>query len=168
MRNFAKSIQEKFPKINLLINNGNHDSFSLTKNYLKLTFKAGILVVPYTITKDGFELQMAVNYVGHFLLAHLLMPQLIAAGNDSKTNSRIINVSSCAHFVGNINYDDFNSEKYYHGGMAYGDSKYAQILFTRYLNQLCMEKSYKVQVNACHPGIVDTGNFLKFNLKDNF
>lgn len=119
------------------------------------------MAVPYSVTKDGFELQMAVNYVGHFLLSHLLLPQLIKAGNETQTNSRIVNVSSCAHHVGRINYDDFNNHDYYYGGMAYADSKFAQILFTRHLNEFCKEKNWKVQVNACHPGVVNTGKIFK-------
>jgi NAD(P)-dependent dehydrogenase (short-subunit alcohol dehydrogenase family) len=124
-------------------------------------FLAGILAVPHTITKDGFELQMAANFLGHFYLSHLLMPQLIAGGENSNFNSRIVNVSSCAHFVGKINYDDFNCLKYYNEGMAYADSKLAQILFTNELNRICKENNWKVQVNSCHPGIVDTGKALK-------
>lgn len=100
---------------------------------------------------------MAANYMGHFYLSHLLMPQLIAAGESSNVNSRIVNVSSCAHFVGEINYEDFSNSKYYNGGMAYGNSKFAQILSTIELNKICEEKKWKVQVNSCHPGIVDTG-----------
>lgn len=123
------------------------------------------MAVPHTITNDGFELQMAANYIGHFYLSHLLMPLLISGSKDPQINSRIINVSSCAHFVGKINYNDFNSIKYYNSGMAYADSKLAQILFTRELNQICEENKWKVQVNACHPGIVDTGKFLKGILK---
>lgn len=110
---------------------------------------------------------MAANYLGHFYLSHLLMPQLIAGGEKSNFNSRIVNVSSCAHFVGKINYDDFNNKKYYNEGMAYADSKLAQILFTRELNRICEENNWKVQVNSCHPGIVDTGKVLmkKFWIK---
>lgn len=103
---------------------------------------------------------MAANYIGHFYLSHLLMPQLIAGGKSSEFNSRIVNVSSCAHFVGKINYDDFKCAEYYNGGMAYADSKFSQILFTRELNKICEENKWKVQVNSCHPGIVNTGKKL--------
>lgn len=117
------------------------------------------MAVPYSLTKDGFESQMAVNYIGHFLLTHLLMPQLIAGGIALKKNSRVINVSSCAHYVGKIEYDDFNNHNYYHSGKAYCDSKFAQVLFTRRLNQLCKENNWKVQSNAPHPGVVNTEIF---------
>lgn len=67
---------------------------------------AGIMFGPYIETVDGYESQFATNYLGHYLLTHLLLPQLIAAGG--ATNSRIINVSSCAHLVGEIDFEDIN------------------------------------------------------------
>lgn len=89
VRQFAKAVQEKYPKIDILLNN------------------AGIMATPYHLTEDGFESQFAVNYLGHFLLTHLLMPQLRAAGKQD-LNARVINVSSCANIIGNINMDDIN------------------------------------------------------------
>lgn len=76
------------------------------------------MATPYKETRDGFESQMAVNYLGHFLLTHLLMPLLIAGSkaNDGK-NARIVNVSSCVHRVANMNYEDFNC-KYVHFKVA--------------------------------------------------
>lgn len=101
---------------------------------------------------------MAVNYIGHFLLTHLLMPRLVASSTNGKF-SRVVNVSSCANESGKLNYDDFNYEKYYHSGLAYADSKLAQIMFTKYLNEFCQANEFKVQTNAVHPGIVDTEIF---------
>lgn len=89
VRQFAKTVQQKYSKIDILINN------------------AGIMATPYYLTVDGFESQFAVNYLGHFLLTHLLMPQLKAAGTQD-IHSRVINVSSCANLVGSINMDDIN------------------------------------------------------------
>lgn len=89
VRQFAKSVKKKYSKIDILINN------------------AGIMATPYYLTEDGFESQFAVNYLGHFLLSHLLMPQLRAAGTQD-LNSRIINVSSCANILGSINMEDIN------------------------------------------------------------
>lgn len=62
---------------------------------------------PYVLTEDEFESQLAVNYLGHFLLTHLLMPQLKAAGTQN-AHSRIVNVSSVAHYLGDINFDDIH------------------------------------------------------------
>lgn len=65
------------------------------------------MAAPFEITEDGFESQLAINYLGHFLLTHLLLPQLKAAGI-ANCNSRIVNVSSCIHLVGRINFDDIH------------------------------------------------------------
>lgn len=65
--------------------------------------------VPYKKTEDGFESHLAVNYLGHFLLTHLLLPQLKAAGTDS-SKARVVNVSSCVHIYGTINWTDINFE----------------------------------------------------------
>lgn len=91
VRDFAAMIRKSHSKVDLLINN------------------AGIMAPPYHITEDGYESQFAVNYLGHFLLAHLLMPLLRAAGAQD-LNARIINVSSCAHLYGRINFDDINGQ----------------------------------------------------------
>jgi NAD(P)-dependent dehydrogenase (short-subunit alcohol dehydrogenase family) len=67
------------------------------------------MCTPYKETKNGFESQMAVNYLGHFLLTHLLMPQLVAGSKDNDgKNVRIVNVSSCIHKAADIDYDDFH------------------------------------------------------------
>lgn len=93
IRYFADKVQKQFKEVHLLINN------------------AGILGVPYKETKDGFESQMAVNYLGHFLLTHLLMPQLKAGAlNNGDKNVRIVNVSSSVNNVGLIDYQDFQSK----------------------------------------------------------
>lgn len=118
-----------------------------------------MLYTPYQLNRDGFETQMAINYIGHFLLTHLLMPQLIAGGNSEGGNARIVNVSSCAHECGSINYEDFNYTKYYHTGLAYGDSKLAQILSMKHLEKICVKRGWKVQSHAAHPGVVDTDIF---------
>lgn len=69
------------------------------------------MATPYKETSDGFESQMAVNYLGHFLLSHLLMPQLIAGSKDNDgKNARIVNVSSCCHLAGEMNYEDFHGK----------------------------------------------------------
>lgn len=62
---------------------------------------------PYVESVDGYESQFATNYLGHYLLTHLLLPEIIAGGK-SDENSRIINVSSCAHALGEIDFEDIN------------------------------------------------------------
>ena len=73
------------------------------------------MFAPYTLTKDGFESQFAVNHLGHFLLTHLLMPRLIAAGKKGQA-ARVINISSTAHATGWFDLNDLQA-------------KYASIIF---------------------------------------
>lgn len=94
---------------------------------------------------------MAVNYLGHFLLTHLLMPCL-KAGTIEGMNSRVINVSSCVHGIGQIKYEDFHCKNYYRAGMAYSDSKLAQVMFTKQLKKVFDQSGVKVQSHSAHPG----------------
>jgi hypothetical protein len=64
--------------------------------------------VPYAESEDGFESHFAVNYLGHCLLTHLLLPRMIDTANKKGINCRIVNVSSCAHLAGSINFDDLS------------------------------------------------------------
>lgn len=66
------------------------------------------MFAPYKLSEEGFESHWAVNYLGHFLLQHLLLPELKAAGR-ADLRARIVNISSCAHLLGRINYGDINS-----------------------------------------------------------
>jgi len=139
VRTFARKVQERFTAIHLLINN------------------AGIYAVPYHETSDGFELQMAVNYSGHFLLTHLLMPQLVVGTSTSYV--RVVNVSSCAHHAGAINYEDFHFKKSYHPGKSYANSKLAQVMFSKHLERLCKAQNWNIQTFSAHPGVVDSELF---------
>ncbi|GLV36495.1 uncharacterized protein CBL_08008 [Carabus blaptoides fortunei] len=131
IRQFAEQFNKEQTRLDILINN------------------AGVMRTPYTKTKDGFEMQLGVNHLGHFLLTNLLLDKL-----KSSAPSRIINVSSIAHYRGNINTTDLNSEKEYDKASAYSQSKLANILFTKELAERL--KASGVTVNAVHPGLVDT------------
>lgn len=85
---------------------------------------------PKTYTKEGIEMQIGVNHLGHFLLTNLLLDTLKASAP-----SRIVNVSSLAHKRGVINIVDFNSDDLYDPGTAYAQSKLANVLFTRELSK---------------------------------
>ncbi|KAF2353675.1 Short-chain dehydrogenase/reductase SDR [Trinorchestia longiramus] len=74
VRSFAEGIQKDRIKVHVLINN------------------AAVMWCPYTETADGYELQVATNYLGHFLLTNLLLPQMKHA-----QAIRIVNVSSVGH-----------------------------------------------------------------------
>ena len=104
---------------------------------------------PYSKTKDGFEMQLGVNHLGHFLLTSLLLDRL-----KEDVPSRIVNVSSLAHEFGKINFDNLMSEKSYNRMTAYGQSKLANVLFTRQLAERL--EGTGVTVYSLHPGSVRT------------
>ena len=64
---------------------------------------------PWNITEDGHEHHWAVNYLGHFLLSHLLVPHLTASSTQNQP-SRIVSLSSSVHYIGAINFNDVNNE----------------------------------------------------------
>ncbi|CAG8961523.1 hypothetical protein HYFRA_00013940 [Hymenoscyphus fraxineus] len=125
VREAAKTILEdsSIPKIDVIINN------------------AAIMVCPYGLSKDGYELQFATNYLSHFLLTNLLLPKVLAAG----PGARIINVSSTAHLLGPINFDslDYNKGKDYDPWIAYGQAKTGNVLFSVALDKRLKGKGVK-------------------------
>jgi len=115
---------------------------------------AGIMFGSRVETKDGFESQLSTNYLGHFLLSHLLLPLLDGEGGRP---GRIVNVSSCAHYVGSwLNFEDLNLRQFYSSKMAYGNSKAAQVMFSQYLDSRLSGSEPRVRVVALHPGVVHT------------
>jgi len=111
---------------------------------------AGVMRTPLMKTKQGFELQFGVNHIGHYLLTRLLLPKLIAS-----TPSRVVVLSSGMHKSGHINLGDPNYEKRsYSAGGAYGQSKLANLLFARELNNRL--KGTGVTANSVHPGVIAT------------
>lgn len=69
---------------------------------------AGVMLVPQGRTEDGFEQHFGVNYLGHFLLTWLLLDKLKDSGKRGQY-SRVVNVSSSAHRIGEIRLNDLNS-----------------------------------------------------------
>lgn len=114
-----------------------------------LVNNAGIMMCPEMKTKDGFELQIGTNHLGHFLLTLLLLEKIKLS-----SPSRIINVSSTGHRMSDLNRDDLMSEKSYSKVKTYAQSKLANILFTRELARKL--EGTGVTVNSCHPGVVQT------------
>jgi len=90
-----------------------------------LVNNAGIMHTPELRTRAGWEMQFAVNHLGHFALATALHPALAAAGD-----ARIVAVSSSGHASSDIRFDDLFFERdAYDSGLAYGQSKTANVLF---------------------------------------
>lgn len=137
VRAFAKAFDETGESLQLLINN------------------AGVMATPLGVTKQHIELQVGTNFVGHFFLTNLLRPALARGAP-----SRIVNVSSEAHKSGRtarlletINDDRAHSRRKYKPFDAYGDSKLANILFTRELARVLPKG---VEAFALHPGVIPT------------
>jgi len=133
VRAFSDKYKATYDKLDLQINN------------------AGIMAIPYGKTADGFEMQFGVNHLGHFALTALLWPLL--GKND---DSRIINVSSSAHRMGRIRFEDIHWEVKYSRWGAYGMSKLSNLLFTKELARRIAESGKKVTVASAHPGYADT------------
>lgn len=109
---------------------------------------AGVMVPPLSRTKDGFELQFGTNHLGHFALTNLLLPYV---------SGRVVTISSGAHRAGVIGFDDLNWERRrYRRWAAYGQSKLANLLFTKELQRRLREAGSPVLSVAAHPGYAAT------------
>ncbi|ADU32127.1 SDR family oxidoreductase [Evansella cellulosilytica] len=131
IREFAARFTATHKTIDVLINN------------------AGVISLKRQETKDGFEWQMGVNHLGHFLLTNLLLDLLLKS-----EQGRIINVSSGGYSWGNFYEQDPHLKKGYTVFKGYGQSKLANILFTKELAKRL--KDTAVTVNTLHPGAVAT------------
>lgn len=130
VKNFATNFKQNYSRLDLLINN------------------AGVMIPPYTKTVDGFELQFGTNHLGHFALTGQLLSLLL-----STKGSRIVNVSSGAHAMGKIDFDDLAWEKRsYAPWKAYGDSKLANLYFSYELDRQLKAHQLDPIVTAAHPG----------------
>ena len=148
----ALKVIENYPNLNILINN------------------VGALFLKHTLTDEGFEKTFALNHLGPFMLTTSLLKLL-----NSNRSSRIINVSSAAHFnvvsdsLKNNSYKrsfieslffktyldkhDYQSKKMdYKGGHQYSKTKLMNILFTYKLARQL--KKENTTVNCLHPGFV--------------
>ncbi|BBY65096.1 oxidoreductase [Mycolicibacterium helvum] len=105
---------------------------------------AGIMAVPYAVTKDGFESQIGTNHLGHFALTNLLLP---------KITDRVVTVSSFMHLLGKISLKDLNwKARPYSAWLAYGQSKLANLQFTSELQRRLDVAGSTVKSHAAHPG----------------
>lgn len=122
-----------------------HDRLDVLMN------NAGVMATPEMTTKDGFELQIGTNHLGHFALTGLLIETLLTT-----PNSRIVNVSSGAAEAGRIRFDDLMFTKGYGRFDAYSQSKLANLLFTVELQRRLDAIGSSTLAVAAHPGIADS------------
>jgi len=132
---FAEAFIEKNDRLDVLVNN------------------AGIMMCPYATTEDGFENQLGTNYLGHFALTGLLIDLL-----RNTTGSRVVNVSSEAHRMGKMDFNNLMYEKGkgYSPNRAYSRSKLANLLFTYELQRRFEQAEANTVAVAAHPGTSDT------------
>jgi NAD(P)-dependent dehydrogenase (short-subunit alcohol dehydrogenase family) len=112
---------------------------------------AGVMALPYRKTKDGFEMQLGTNHLGHFALTGLLFDILCAT-----PGARVVNVSSTMHRMGRIRFNDLQSERSYGKWRAYGQSKLANLLFTYELARRAEKAAVDIVSVAAHPGYAAT------------
>jgi NAD(P)-dependent dehydrogenase (short-subunit alcohol dehydrogenase family) len=129
VRKFAAEFGANYDRLDLLINN------------------AGVMAPPYGKTTQGYEQQFGINHLGHFALTGLLLDLL-----NRTPGARIVTVSSGAHQIGDINFDDLNWERRYPAMRAYGQSKLANLLFTYELQRRLTAGGQQTLAVAAHPG----------------
>lgn len=133
VRKFADAFMDAYDRLDLLINN------------------AGLMAIPLRRTAQGFEMQFGVNHLGHFALTGWLFDLL-----KSTERSRVVNVSSAAHRIGEIRFDDIHWETAYSKWKAYGMSKLANLHFTHELADKVAARGIDIRVVAAHPGYSDS------------
>ncbi|XP_043695294.1 short-chain dehydrogenase TIC 32, chloroplastic-like isoform X1 [Telopea speciosissima] len=145
VRKFASDFHSSGLPLNILINN------------------AGIMAAPFMLSQNNIEMQFATNHVGHFLLTNLLLEAMKKTAHESKTEGRIVCVSSEAHrrpYPEGIRFDKINDESGYGSWTAYGQSKLANILHANELNRRLKEERVDITANSLHPGVIAT-NLLR-------
>ena len=133
VKDFTTALKSQYPHLDILLNN------------------AGVMAPPLSRTKDGFEMQFGTNHLGHFTLTGLLLEML-----EKAEAPRIVTVSSVAHKFGRIYFDNLNAETGYFRWTFYGQSKLANLIFSRELHRRLQEKGSKISSIAVHPGYSDT------------
>lgn len=131
VRAVARDILFAHPRIDVLVNN------------------AGLALKHRELTVDGIERTFAVNYLAYFMLAHLLLPALRAAGH-----ARIINVASGAHARGKLEFDNLQGERRYRNLQMYSSSKLQDVMFSYALARKLAGTG--ITANTLHPGVVAT------------
>jgi NAD(P)-dependent dehydrogenase (short-subunit alcohol dehydrogenase family) len=130
---FAAAMTDRYPRIDLLINN------------------AGVMATARGTTAEGYELQFGTNHLGPFALTGLLLPALLSA-----PEGRVVAVSSTFHGIGTIQLDNLKNERGYNRYSAYGRSKLANLMFSRELDRLSRANRTRLVSLAAHPGYAST------------
>ena len=112
---------------------------------------AGVMAPPRTLSRQGFELQFAVNHLGHVALTQALLPLL-----KQSASGRVVHVSSGAAYFGRIQFDDLQGETRYRPWDAYGQSKLANAMTALELQRQLEQEGSSVLSLVAHPGLART------------
>jgi NAD(P)-dependent dehydrogenase (short-subunit alcohol dehydrogenase family) len=133
VQSFAERFRSSHEGLDLLINN------------------AGLMAPPRRETEDGFEVQLGTNFLGHFALSARLI-----GGMEGRTDARVVTLSSGAHKMGKIDFDDLQSERRYSRWRAYGQSKLADLMMALELDRRLRAAGSTIKSLAAHPGYAAT------------
>jgi NAD(P)-dependent dehydrogenase (short-subunit alcohol dehydrogenase family) len=133
VREFAERFRADHEGLDLLINN------------------AGVMAPPRRRTADGFELQFGTNHLGHFALTGLLIGEM-----EGREDARVVTLSSNAHRMGRIAFDNLGGDRHYFRWRAYGQSKLANLLFALELDRRLRAAGSTIKSVAAHPGYAAT------------
>ncbi len=159
IRSFGEKEQKKFTFVPLdladlsSVRNAANTIISSTDSLDVLINNAGGIFDKKGLTNDGFELTFSTNHLGHYLLTNLLMSVLL-----KNQGSKVIHVSSEAHRMAKVNFDDLNFKVGFSSFKTYANAKLFNILFTKSLAEKFGHHGLKAY--ALHPGVVKT-NFAK-------
>jgi retinol dehydrogenase 14 len=132
VRRLAGEVLAAYPRLDVLLNN------------------VGGFWAHRHVTADGLEHTFALNHLAPFLLTNLLLERLVASAP-----ARIVTVSSAAHSMGKLDFDDLMAERNYSGQRAYNQSKLGNVMFTYELARRLAGTG--VTATALHPGVTSTG-----------
>ncbi|MFF5205928.1 oxidoreductase [Streptosporangium sp. NPDC000396] len=116
-----------------------------------LVNNAGVAMVPYARTADGFESQFGINHLGTFALTGLLLPHLLAA-----PDPRVVTVSSEGQRFARFDLENLNAERGYRTAFAYVQSKRANLYFAVELQRRADAAGLKLRSMAVAPGLTRT------------
>lgn len=116
-----------------------------------LVNNAGIMAVPERqLSAQGWELQFASNFLGHFALVLGLQNALSSAAG-----ARIVSLSSNANLLGPVVFDDINFDfRAYDAFAAYAQAKSACALIAVEITRRWAERG--IFANALNPGAIAT------------
>ena len=133
VKKFSEHFKNKFDCLDVLINN------------------AGIMAPPRTLSKQGFEIQFAVNHLAHMYLTMELLPML-----EENNNSRVVTVTSGVQYFGKIQWNDIQGNLKYDRWASYAQSKLANVMFGLELNSKLRERNSNTSSLLAHPGFART------------